>query len=48
MTLPELLDARQVDDAAPVQILAVHIQSGLFQRKLYKQGLKARLLSTHF
>lgn len=43
VTLPELMDAKQVDDAAPVQILAVHIQRGLFQRKLYRHNLKMRV-----
>lgn len=43
VTLPELMDAKQVDDAAPVQILAVHIQSGLFQRKLSRKQLKVRV-----
>eukprot|EP00438_Fugacium_kawagutii_P019712 Skav215090 [mRNA] locus=scaffold1068:72764:75880:+ [translate_table: standard] len=44
ITLPELMDAKQVEDAAPVQILAVHIQSGLFHRKLSRGGnLKVRV-----
>eukprot|EP00913_Durusdinium_trenchii_P029813 g27938.t1 len=43
VTLPELMDAQQVDDAAPVQILAVHVQHGLFQRKLQRESLKVRV-----
>ncbi|CAJ1343832.1 unnamed protein product [Effrenium voratum] len=43
LTLPEVLDAQQVDDAAPVQLLAVHVRSGRFHRKLFQQSVKVRV-----
>mmetsp|Transcript_51038 Transcript_51038/g.95564 ORF Transcript_51038/g.95564 Transcript_51038/m.95564 type:complete len:275 (-) Transcript_51038:146-970(-) len=43
ITLPEMMDAKNVDDTAPVQILAVHVRSGRFRRCLLRQHLKVRV-----
>lgn len=43
ITLPEMRDAKNVDDDAPVQLLAVHVRSGRFRQGFLGQQLKVRV-----